>query len=130
MKKFFWLEQSPSRENKYIIKMNFDELPLVKTTGSYAILPARLLGLNYADYLRLCRDEFGADIMGKKSLYPIAYFKKDEKVDMLVKILNKRTELIMAAKKGVSKEYEEEFQQEHEEIFGVTLNGDIFIEKE
>lgn len=130
MKKYFWLEESAMHPHKFILRADFDTMPLVNTTGSFNILPARLLGMNFADYLRVCRDVFGAEVMGKKGLYPVALFPQSTETEMLLKILNKRVELIMAMKEGVAAQYEEEYRNEYEETFGVTLNGDIFVEKE
>jgi hypothetical protein len=58
MKKYFYLEESVSQPGKFLVKIDFDQLPPMNTAGSYNILPARLLGLSYAEYLRFCRVSF------------------------------------------------------------------------
>ena len=87
---YFIIEESPINQGKYVIKPNFDNLPLYSTTGSYAVLMARTFGVSFANYLRLCRDEYGAEIVGKGSLYPVAYFNEIEKAKMLASELDKR----------------------------------------
>ena len=89
-KKYFYLEESPYHSGKHCIYIDFDNLPPMKTTGSYNLLPARLLCLSYAEYLRFCRDELGAEIIGKKSMYPVAYFSDTKSAEGLVNTLNSR----------------------------------------
>ena len=88
-KKYFDLDQGLNRE-KYLLRPNFELLPLERTTGSFAVLPARLLGLSFADYLRMCRDILGAEIIGKGSKYPVAYFPKNATTRQFIKLLNGR----------------------------------------
>ena len=57
---YFTLEESPYKPGKYTLRINFDKLPEMRTTGSFNLLPARLLNLSYAQYLRFCRDIVGA----------------------------------------------------------------------
>lgn len=94
-KKYFILEESPYQEGKYTISIDFNLFPEMKIKGSYNLFFARLMGLSYPQYLRMCRDCFGATIVGKKSLYPVAYFKKDMKSSALVRNLNARMNIIM-----------------------------------
>lgn len=60
-----------------------------KFYGSFNVFAARVMGLSYASYLRMCRDVYGAILTGKNEKYPIAYFKK-ENAEKLIKILNQR----------------------------------------
>ena len=83
---YFWLDETPS--GKYIIRPVYEKFPIHHFRGSYAVMPSRFFGLSYANYLRLCRDEGGAEIVGKNEKYPIAYFKNDEKAQNFVKKLN------------------------------------------
>ena len=73
--KIFSREESVSYPGKYIIRVDLDKFHLNYTEGSYNVICARLMGLTYAQYLRMCRDCFGAEIIGKGSMYPVAYFK-------------------------------------------------------
>ena len=98
MIKYFFIEESPYKPGKYTIRMDFDKFPNISTSGSYNVLPARLMGISYPDYCRACRDLFGAEIIGKGEMYPVVYFKRTSEVQMLVNILNKRMELIMKLK--------------------------------
>lgn len=98
MKKYFFKEMSSEYLGKFIIKMDLDEFPNIRTLGSYSIMPARLMNLTYANYCRMCRDLFGAEIRGKNKLYPTVYFNDDESLAAILKLLNKKMEMIMIMK--------------------------------
>lgn len=98
MKKVFNYEESPYNKGKYIITINHETLPIKSISGSYNVIPARMMCLSYAQYLRMCRDLFGATIIGKNSLYPVAYFNRDEGLMALLKLLNKRAEYFLYRK--------------------------------
>jgi hypothetical protein len=87
---YFYLEESPIEVGKYLITPNHENLHLNFTKGSYNLIASRIMNTTYGNYLRMCRDEFGAKIKGKNQLYPIVYFDKTEKVKKLVNFLNKR----------------------------------------
>lgn len=87
-KKIFYYEESPYHPGYYLIRAKHEENHINYTEGSFNILPARLLGLTYANYLRMCRDIFGATLIGKNEKYPVAYFKLSEQLFTLVKVLN------------------------------------------
>lgn len=95
MRKVFYMDESASNPGKYLIRVNVDLIPFETTIGSLAVLPARLLNLSYAQYLRFCRDIIGAEIHGKNCLYPIAYFKRDMVFEQFIKLLNARTEFVL-----------------------------------
>lgn len=97
-KRYFYLDESPYHPGKYMISINFDALPPMRTAGSFNLLPARLLCLSYADYLRYCRDELVAEIIGKKSMYPVAYFSDKKTAESLVSTLNTRMATVERSK--------------------------------
>ena len=93
---YFVLEESPSRPGKYTIRLNFDKYPSqLSTSGSFNLLPARLLNLSYAQYLRFCRDIVGGEIAGKNTIYPIVYFNKTMTTNAFVRLLNSRMNLVV-----------------------------------
>lgn len=94
-KKYFSYRESPYHPGLYSITPNFELLPLKHSRGSYNILCARLMNLSYAQYLRMCRDILGAEIIGKNRLYPVAYFKRSNLLIQFIKLLNARAELAM-----------------------------------
>lgn len=98
-KKYFDYDESPISPNRFLIRPNFEELPLNATIGSYGVLPARVMNMSYVTYLRMCRDLFGAEITGKNTLYPKALFEDGKKVKELVAMLNNRTERILEKEK-------------------------------
>ena len=83
-KSYFICEETPYHPGKYIVRPVHCNLPLTYTEGSYNLLAARLMNLGYADYLRMCRDVYGAEIIGKNELYPVAYFSNSKKANKSV----------------------------------------------
>lgn len=95
MGKYIYYEESPYEKGKYTISLHYDEFPFpTGTSGSYNVFLARIAGLSYADYLRMCRDEFGATLIGKKG-YPVAYFNFGEGLSALTKWLDTRAKYIL-----------------------------------
>lgn len=92
--KYFKAEESMAYSGKYMLVPIHDKLPLTCTSGSYNILAARLLNLEYADYLRYCRDMVGAELIGKNSCYVIPYFSDLTKLNQLIKELDNRVDMI------------------------------------
>lgn len=95
MIKCFTKEESASHPGKWTIRPVHDNFHLNSTTGSFNIICARLVSMTYAQYLRMCRDCFGAEIIGKNSIYPVAYFANNKKLDELVELLNNRANLVL-----------------------------------
>ena len=93
--KCFEREESANYPGKYIIRSVHDNFHLDYTEGSFNIICARLMGLSYSDYLRMCRDCFGAEIIGKGSNYPVAYFKLSQELMDLIEQLNARANLVL-----------------------------------
>lgn len=93
--KCFQREESASYPGRYLIKPIHENFHLEGTEGSYNVICARVMGLTYAQYLRMCRDCFGAEIVGKGHLYPLAYFKFSEGLIALEDNLNARANLIL-----------------------------------
>lgn len=92
---YFTLIEAASRPGKYVLAINFDKFPEMRTEGSFNLLPARLLNLSYAQYLRFCRDVVGGEIGGKNTVYPVAYFSKNMTTNMFVRLLNTRMNFVM-----------------------------------
>ena len=93
--KCFTREESPYYPGKYIIKPIHENFHLEYTEGSYNVICARLMNLTYAQYLRMCRDCFGAEIIGKGAKYPVAYFKLSQELNDLIEQLNARANLVL-----------------------------------
>ena len=90
----------------YRIVFDFEKMGATWTKGSYNIMPARLLGLSYANYLRMCRDFYGATLNGE-GLYITPRFPNSKKLDEFIKELNARADLVMWNRKhGDFKEHE------------------------
>lgn len=93
--KCFEYEASPYQLNKYIIRPIHENFYLGFTKGSFNVICARLFGLSYPEYLRMCRDKYKAEIVGKGALYPIAYFSLSPELIALVDQLNARANLVL-----------------------------------
>jgi hypothetical protein len=103
--KYIYLDESPIYPGKYVLRFNENKLPFtIKEDGSYSVFFARLFGLSYAQFLRMCRDQVGAEIVGRGSLYPTAYFDNNLVSNQLVILLNNRLDLLM-------------YEREHPEIW-------------
>lgn len=123
--KCFVREESASYPGKYIIKPLHDNFYLEYTEGSYNVICARLFSLSYADYLRMCRDCFGAEIIGKGSKYPVAYFTRGEQLEMLLAHLNARANLVLWEREHPNFEEHASFVQEKNPEFytEITTNA-------
>lgn len=93
--KCFIRDESASHPGKWIVRPVFENFHLDSTSGSFNVICARLFNLDYPQYLRMCRDCFGAEIIGKNSIYPVAYFKRSKELDALIDILNARANLVL-----------------------------------
>lgn len=91
---FFEVEKSPYNE-KYIIRPIHDNLPLGTVYGSCNVIAARIMNLSWPQYLIMCRELYGATLIGKNTKYPVALFETEEKAQKLCSILNKRTSTIL-----------------------------------
>lgn len=93
--KYVRFVDSPIEKFKKILQFDYNVLPLKSTKGSFAVLGARLMGLSWPDYLRMCRDVFGAEIIGKHSMYPVIYFTEDKLTHEFESLLNIRIETML-----------------------------------
>ena len=95
MKNYFTLEESPYQPGYNTIFINEELIHIGPTTGSRNVFMARLMNLSWANFLRLCRDTYGAKLTGKNGLYVIPYFPKGgDGGKALCKELNKRMEAV------------------------------------
>lgn len=106
--KYYFFEESSNNPHKYLLRPNFDVMPLQSTTGSFQILAARLMNLSWPDYLRMCRDLLGAEIIGKGKMYPIIYFTLDKNTQAFLKLLNKRVDLALKYRENPDFNFEKE----------------------
>ena len=113
MKKYFYLDESPYLPTYYVVMINHDNFPFeTLDVDSFSLMPARLLGLSYADYLRFCRDRLGAKVQGKGKKFPVAYFRSTPEVQQFVRLLNKYAEYAV-------------FEHDHPYDLEVKMNGEI-----
>lgn len=96
MKAYFYLDDIPRYPTMKIIRVKHESWPDMRTEGSYAILPCRLMGLGYADYLRYCRDVLGAKVISNGGVYCLVLFEETEKASEFIKFLNKRADFVIS----------------------------------
>jgi len=115
----FFKKSSIPNTKSYLITVESDKLGLVPTRGSYNVICARLMGLSYPDYLRMCRDIYGATLHGK-GLYITARFPNGKKLDHLIEELNARAKLVLWNKENPDfKEHEKVVENFKKEIGGL-----------
>lgn len=95
MNKYFYIDESPYFPGKFVIRIKHEQFFLNGFKGSCNCIPAKLMMLSYANYLRMCRDIYGAELYGKNTKYPIALFKDKKQVEALVKELNTRASKVV-----------------------------------
>lgn len=98
MNRYFYLDESPYYPGKYAIRLVHEKFHLTNFRGSCNCIPAKIMMLSYANYLRYCRDYFGAELIGKNQKYPIALFKDKKRAEILVKELNRRAAIVVNPK--------------------------------
>ena len=91
----FYFEESPTMPQHYVIKINHDKFKLKRTPGSYNLIMSRLLNISYANFLRMCRDSFGATIVGKNTYYPVAYFDSPIAAGAVCDLLNAHANIVL-----------------------------------
>lgn len=123
--KCFMREESASYPGKYIIRPIHDNFHLDSTDGSFNVICARLMGLSYADYLRMCRDCFGAEIIGKGSMYPVAYFKFSQQLQDLIEGLNARANLVLWEREHPDFEEHAEYVKEKNPRFYAEVTENV-----
>ena len=122
--KCFEREESASYPGKYIIRPIHDNFHLDYTEGSFNLICARLFGLSYPQFLRMCRDCFGAEIIGKGSMYPVAYFKFSKQLNDLIDGLNARANIVLWEREHPDFEEHAEYVKEHNpHFYAEVTNG-------
>lgn len=117
----FCVDESPVQVGKYMIVPKHENFFLGETSGSYNVICARLFELSYAQYLRMCRDVLGAEIIGRNSYYPVAYFSDKIMADRLCKLLNARANYVLWMREHKDdfeekEKYVKAFEKRHKEL--------------
>lgn len=123
--KVFYRDESASYPGKYMIRADLDKFYLNYTEGSYNIIGARLMGLTYAQYLRMCRDIYGAEVVGKGETYPFPIFKLSEKLEDLIAQLNIRANLVLWEREHPDFEEHAQYVKEKNPRYYAEVTGDV-----
>jgi hypothetical protein len=78
IKTYFSLEESPYQPGYNTIDISEEKIHIGPTSGSRNVFMARLMNLSWANFLRLCRDKYGAKLIGKNCIYVVPYFPVNE----------------------------------------------------
>ena len=124
--KIFYRDESATQPGKYMIRADLDKFYLKYTEGSYNIIGARLMGLTYAQYLRMCRDIYGAEIIGKGSLYPYPVFKLSKGLEDLIEQLNTRASLVLWEREHPDFEEHAQVVKEKNSRFYAEVTGNVY----
>ena len=124
--KIFYKDESATQPGKYMIRADLDKFHLLFTEGSYNVIGARLMGLTYAQYLRMCRDEFGAEIIGKGNLYPYPMFKLSQGLQDLINQLNARANLVLWEREHPDFEEHAALVKEKNPRFYAEVTGNVY----
>lgn len=82
-----------------IVPKDYDDFPMnTRLGGSYSLAPARVLGLSYAEYLRMLRASFPEDVtlVGRDGNYPVAQWRKGKSLYTFIDLLNLKLTLTMS----------------------------------
>ena len=123
--KVFYRDESATQPGKYMIRADLDKFHLDSTEGSFNVIGARLRGLTYAQYLRMCRDCFGAEIIGKGSKYPTPYFTLSNELMALIDNLNARANLILWEREHPDFEEHAAYVKEKNPRFYAEVTGNV-----
>lgn len=123
--KIFYCDESASHPGKYMIRADLEKFHLNYTEGSYNVIGARLMGLTYANYLRMCRDIYGAEIVGKGSNYPYPIFKRSKELNDLIEQLNSRANLVLWEREHPDFEEHAALVKEKNPIFYAEVAGNV-----
>ena len=124
--KVFFRDESASQPGKYMIRADFDKFHLNSTDGTFNVIGARLMGLTYADYLRMCRDVYGAEIIGKGSMYPYPVFKLSQGLVDLIEELNARANLVLWEREHPDFEEHAAYVKEKNPRFYAEVTGNVY----
>lgn len=122
----FSRDESATQPGKYMIRADLEKFHLNYTEGSYNIIGARLMGLTYAQYLRMCRDVYGAEIIGKGSLYPYPVFKLSKGLNDLIEQLNARATLVLWEREHPDFEEHAQLVKEKTPRFYAEVTGNVY----
>lgn len=84
--KAFRVDQSPL-SGKYMIYFGDEVYAYFKNPYYCGYYPARVLGMDFVEYFRFCRDQYHGTIYGKEG-YPYIQFEKEQDAQDLCKLLN------------------------------------------
>ena len=93
---FFTLQRHPLYIDKYQIVMT-EQCPY-QGLDVYVMF-ARLLGISYANCLRLMRDQFGAQLIGKYQTEVDVLLDSTQDIFVLIRLMNTRLALILDEKR-------------------------------
>lgn len=87
----YYLESHPSIKDRYIISNNFNIIPMPQLTTSYLTVNARLIGMDYEEFIAFCEECMGAIInRSDGAKFAGIYFKNTTDTQKLVALMNRK----------------------------------------
>lgn len=112
-KKIFYFRERDGEPNRFTLAIDYDlrEEFFIGglKEGSYGILFARVLNMDFPTWLRFCRDVGGAELIGKDALYVYPVFKKTSEAIQILDMLNTQMNLIVWEKNNPDWKEHQEF---------------------
>ena len=123
--KVFYRDECATQPGKYMVRANLDAFHLDYTDGSFNVIGARLMGLTYAQYLRMCRDIYGAEIIGKGQMFPYPVFRLTKELNDLIDQLNARANLVLWEREHPDFEEHAAYVKEKNPRFYAEVTGNV-----
>lgn len=84
---YFYPEANPY--DSFYVKLDPSHIPnFHHEGGSLILIESGILGMSYSDFLRMCRDIYGGELVGKNWIYPNVRFKNESDAWRLCNLLN------------------------------------------
>lgn len=100
--KAYFVDKHMYYKGQYKININLEIYNKMCAAGpidtSFNILAARLIGMDYPTFLKYIRQEYGAELHGKKGKYISYSFPSKSKANELIKLLNIRWNKLLTNK--------------------------------
>lgn len=100
-----YFEPEKNSQNKYYVKLtNYQLVPgFYHQGGSLILIESGILNMEYDDYLRMCRDVFHGELIGKNWAYPSVQFKDKKDASALCDLLNPVMDMYVKYKENLGK---------------------------
>lgn len=86
---YYFLPEENPHGSYYVKLVNYHLVPgYMHLGGSLILIASGILNMSYSDYLRMCRDVYNGELIGKNWVYPSVRFKNESDAWRLCNLLN------------------------------------------